>query len=125
MEVNKFRWEFGALTTPAFRKPVLPDVSTNGNIRSANPERVSGANCRSTTRLVRDKGELTTGEKSGVEEIYHRFEIYHSHVCVINHSIAGDGTVVACNARFCFETLQQTASSPGLFSCLLRACQFG
>jgi len=54
MGVNKFRWEFGALTTPVFGKPVLPDISTNGNIRSANPFRVSAANCRGTTRLVRD-----------------------------------------------------------------------
>jgi hypothetical protein len=36
-EVNKFRWEFGALTTSAFGKPVLPAVRTKGNIRSELP----------------------------------------------------------------------------------------
>jgi len=63
--VNKFRREFGALTTSAFRKPVLPDVSTKGNIRSANPERVRAENCQGTTRLVRDNPTSTDGKVAG------------------------------------------------------------
>jgi hypothetical protein len=48
------------MTGPPFRERVLPDVSTLGLIRSANPERVSAANAR----VRHDWCE--TGKKGGI-----------------------------------------------------------